>query len=85
MKKDSMINNVVILTESIEALIGAFARLSEESECLTLRVSWTKTKMKRMHNTKWVLILFILLVLLSSFTWDQLKSISGLNAAYLAM
>ncbi|KAG2460052.1 SYT10 protein, partial [Polypterus senegalus] len=37
-------NNVVIFLESIEALIGALERLSEESECLDLQVSWTKTK-----------------------------------------
>uniref|UniRef100_A0A3B3R9M6 Selenocysteine lyase n=1 Tax=Paramormyrops kingsleyae TaxID=1676925 RepID=A0A3B3R9M6_9TELE len=36
-------NNAVILAESIEALIRALERLSEESECMGLWVSWIKT------------------------------------------
>ncbi|KAG2461630.1 YSM6 protein, partial [Polypterus senegalus] len=37
-------DDAVIFAESMEALIGALERLSEESECLGLRVSWIKTK-----------------------------------------
>ncbi|KAG2471006.1 DOCK3 protein, partial [Polypterus senegalus] len=40
----------VIFAESMEALIGALERLSEESECLGLRVSWIKTKIQAFND-----------------------------------
>ncbi|KAG2468462.1 GALT2 acetylgalactosaminyltransferase, partial [Polypterus senegalus] len=42
--------DAVIFTESMEALIWAFKRLSEESECLGLRVSWLKTKIQAFND-----------------------------------
>uniref|UniRef100_A0A3B3R059 Reverse transcriptase domain-containing protein n=1 Tax=Paramormyrops kingsleyae TaxID=1676925 RepID=A0A3B3R059_9TELE len=43
-------NDAVILAESMEALIGALERLSEESRCLGLRVSWIKTKIQAFND-----------------------------------
>ncbi|KAG2462976.1 MFSD1 protein, partial [Polypterus senegalus] len=37
-------------TPSMEALIGALERLSEESECLSLQVSWIKTKIQAFND-----------------------------------
>ncbi|KAG2458712.1 AATF protein, partial [Polypterus senegalus] len=39
-------DDAVIFVESMEALIGAHERLSKESECLGLRVSWIKNKIQ---------------------------------------
>uniref|UniRef100_A0A3B3TD90 Reverse transcriptase domain-containing protein n=1 Tax=Paramormyrops kingsleyae TaxID=1676925 RepID=A0A3B3TD90_9TELE len=43
-------DDAVILAESMEALIGALERLSEESECLGLWVSWIKTKIQAFND-----------------------------------
>ncbi|KAG2458212.1 CTND2 protein, partial [Polypterus senegalus] len=51
-KKDSLIfdDNAVIFMESMKALIRALERLSEESECLGLQVSWIKTKIQAFND-----------------------------------
>ncbi|KAG2470023.1 STT3A glycosyltransferase, partial [Polypterus senegalus] len=43
-------DDAVIFAESMEALIGALKGLSEESECLGLRVSWIKTKIQAFND-----------------------------------
>ncbi|KAG2468403.1 CC162 protein, partial [Polypterus senegalus] len=40
----------LIFVESMEALMGALEILSEESECLGLRVSWMKTKIQAFND-----------------------------------
>ncbi|KAG2470691.1 ELAV3 protein, partial [Polypterus senegalus] len=42
--------DAVIFAESMEALIVALEKLSEESECLGLRVSWIKTKIEAFND-----------------------------------
>ncbi|KAG2465817.1 CNG3 protein, partial [Polypterus senegalus] len=43
-------DDAVIFAESIEALIGELERLSEESECLGLRVPWKKNKIQAFND-----------------------------------